>query len=239
MKRNGKCSAVLAAAAALGLAACGNAGSANTGRQSSSPTIARLANSGRSGRGGSSTTVPSTGNPTKLLNEWAACMRRHGDPDQADPTVDSSKVIHIAILPSVPGGLLGPNGRSGPGPVPGSYCQAFLLGAINALRGNQQFQPPSQTAQLKYAECMRANGVPDYPDPSGVGLQLHGGPGSDLDPNNPTFQQASRVCTKKTGVYAPGGGGPLPPGTVVSGPPGQPGVPSLIYIGNGPVDDGG
>jgi hypothetical protein len=37
-----------------------------------------------------------------LLNEWAACMRKHGDPDQADPTIDPSKVIHITILPSVP-----------------------------------------------------------------------------------------------------------------------------------------
>jgi hypothetical protein len=86
---------------------------------------------------------------------------------------------------------------------------------------------------------MRANGVPDYPDPSSGGLQLHNSPGSDLDPNNPTFVQAGKVCTMKTGVHAPGGGGPLPAGSVVSGPPGQPEMPALIYFGNGPVGSGG
>jgi hypothetical protein len=55
-------------------------------------------------------------------------------------------VIHITILPSVPGGLLGPNAQSGPGPVPGSYCKGLLLSAINALRGNQQLDPPSQAS---------------------------------------------------------------------------------------------
>ena len=35
------------------------------------------------------TTVP-VGSPTKLLDEWAVCMRSHGDPGQVDPTVDAS-----------------------------------------------------------------------------------------------------------------------------------------------------
>ncbi|MGA3149820.1 MAG: hypothetical protein ABSF33_20470, partial [Acidimicrobiales bacterium] len=105
----GRCSrqlAVLVAATAVGLAACGGSGAPTAGVGTSSPTVARLANpsgsnSGRA-RDGGSTTLPSTGNPTQLLNEWAACMRKHGDPDQADPTIDPSKVIHITILPSVP-----------------------------------------------------------------------------------------------------------------------------------------
>ncbi|HEY1652886.1 MAG TPA: hypothetical protein VGG09_13465 [Acidimicrobiales bacterium] len=158
-------------------------------------------------------------------------MRSHGDPDQADPTIDASKVIHITMSPSVPGGLTGPNGQSGSGPVPGSYCQTYLLDAINELlQGSQPYEPPSQAALVKYAECMRANGVPNYPDPSGGGFQLHGSQGSDLDPNNPTLQQAGKICTKKNGVDPLGGGGPLPPGTVVSGPPGQPGSPALLTV---------
>jgi hypothetical protein len=231
--------AIFVATAAIGLAACGGPSSPTAGVGTSSPTVASLANPGRSESDGSSTTAPSTGNPIHLLNEWAVCMRKHGDPDQAEPIIDASKLIHITILPSVPGGLLGPNSQSGPGPVPASYCQAFLLGAINALRGNQEFQPPSQAGLLKYAECMRANGVPDYPDPFGGGLQIHRSPEGDLDPNNPTFVQAGNICAKKTGVHVPSGGGPLPAGTVVSGPPGQPGTPDLIYFGNGPVGVGG
>ncbi len=137
------------------------------------------------------------------------------------------------FLLDISSGLLGPNGQSGPGPVPGSYCQAYLMGAITVLsQGGPQYQAPSQAALVKYAECMRANGVPDFPDP-GDGSPVHRS-GTDLDPNNPIHQQAAKICTKKTGVYAPGGGGPPPPGTVVSGPPGQPGVPNLITVGARP-----
>ena len=42
------------------------------------------------------TTLPK-GNPTQLLDEWATCMRSHGDPDQVDPTIDANKVIHITF----------------------------------------------------------------------------------------------------------------------------------------------
>ena len=48
---------------------------------------------------------------------------------------------------------------------------------------------------LAYARCVRSHGVSDFPDPSssgGVGITLHGGPGSDLNPNNPTFELTTR-----------------------------------------------
>jgi len=39
-----------------------------------------------------------------------------------------------------------------------------------------------------FARCMRANGVPSFPDPNGKPDQL--GPGSGFDPNAPAFQSA-------------------------------------------------
>ena len=30
------------------------------------------------------------GNATQLVDEWAACMRSHGDPNQADPIIDAT-----------------------------------------------------------------------------------------------------------------------------------------------------
>lgn len=214
--------ALAVATAAIGLTACG-------GGSPGSPRVASLGKH-TDHDSPSATTAQPTGDATALLNEWADCMRSHGDPSQADPTIDVNKVIHIAILPSVPGGLLGPNGQSGAGPVPGSYCATYLTGAINALQGDQQAGLPSQSELEKYAQCMRANGVPDFPDPGGA--QLSQVPGSDMNPRSPSFEQAGRVCTKKTGVSGPNGGGPLPPGTVVSGPPGQQGMPTLIAVGN-------
>jgi hypothetical protein len=52
---------------------------------------------------------------------------------------------------------------------------------------------------LAYSRCMRSHGVSDFPDPTavsggGVAFQINGGPGSDLDRNNPTFQAADQAC---------------------------------------------
>jgi hypothetical protein len=51
---------------------------------------------------------------------------------------------------------------------------------------------------LKYAECMRAHGVRNFPDPTqagnGVSLSVSGSVGSGLDPNSPQFQSAQRAC---------------------------------------------
>ena len=73
---------------------------------------------------------------------------------------------------------------------------------------------------------MRANGIPDFPDPTGGGLSIQVHPGSDLNPNNPTFQNASKLCAKKTGVPGFGGGTPQPgpiEATSGGGPQGGPG----------------
>jgi hypothetical protein len=221
--------AVLFVAAALTLAACSGG--------SSTPQVASLntspGTSTGTGVGATSTTQP-TGNPAQLLNKWAACMRKHGDPSQADPTIDANKVIHVVMLPSVPGGLMGSNGQSGSGP--GVYCSTYLTAAQAALQvGQPVHQASSQAQLLKYSECMRANGIPDFPDPGAGGLQIHGTPGSDLDPGNPVFQNAGKVCARKTGVYAPAAGGPLPAGTIMEGTPGGPQEPALItvQVGNG------
>ena len=44
---------------------------------------------------------------------------------------------------------------------------------------------------------MRANGVPNFPDPqflSGGRIAVKLAPGSGVDPNSPTFQAAARKC---------------------------------------------
>jgi hypothetical protein len=46
----------------------------------------------------------------------------------------------------------------------------------------------------KFAQCMRENGVPDFPDPTNGGIQLNAQAGTDIDPNSPEFQQARQAC---------------------------------------------
>jgi hypothetical protein len=198
--------AVLLAAAALALGACGGG--------PSSPGVANLGKSSSNNGSGSTTTVLSHVNPTQLLNEWAACMRSHGDPNQADPTIDANKDIDITWDPAIPGGYNGTNkggqGNSGPG----QYCRVYLTAAQTVLSGNRQHPRSDQATLLKYAECMRANGIADFPDPVNGTLTFDLGASGDLNPDNPAFQTASKLCAQRTGAQVPGAGGTPPPGVI-------------------------
>jgi hypothetical protein len=221
--------AALAAAAAIGLAGCGGSGS---------PHVASLGNSNGSGDPNTTTTLPK-GNPTQLLDEWTNCMRSHGDPDQVDPTIDANKDIHITFPANASGN--GPDVLGG-GTSSSNPCQAYLTAASTALRGGVPLQKPDPAKLEKFSQCMRANGIPDFPDPNGSGLSIQAHPGSDLNPNNPTFKNASKVCAKKAGVPILGGGTP-PPGAIEatsgSGPQGGPGGNGGAGTKSGAVVGGG
>lgn len=216
--------ALAVAAAAIGLAACGG---------SSSPHVASLNNAGGNKSGSTTTTLPK-GNPTQLLDEWAGCMRSHGDPGQVDPTVDANGVIHITYPASASG-----SGHAELGSGTNNPCSSYLTAASTALRGGQPLQKPDPAKLEKYSQCMRAHGIPDFPDPTSHGLSIHVQPGSDLNPQNPTFKNASKLCAKKVGIPALGSGTP-PRGSIEAtagnGPEGGPGGKSGgggVSVGNG------
>ena len=185
--------AVLVTGAAIGLAACSG---------SSSPHVASLAKN--TGHGPVSTTTMPAGSPTQILDEWAACMRSHGDPNQIDPTVDATKVIQITL--GWAGGLRGANGA----------CGSYLSAAETALGGDASSASSDQSTALKFAQCMRANRVPDYPDPTGNdnSQTIHASNGSDLNPANPTYQAAATLCASKTGYQSKFSNGAPQPGSI-------------------------
>jgi hypothetical protein len=218
----------VAMVASMSLAACGG---------SSSPHVASLGNSSGNGSDSTTTTLPK-GNPTQLLDEWASCMRSNGDPNQVDPTIDANKVIHITFPPGANG-----NGPVSIGKGSNNPCQAYLTAASTALRGGKPFQKPDPAKLEKFSQCMRANGIPDFPDPNGQGLQIQSHPGSDLNPNNPTFQNASKKCAQKAGVPGLGGGAAGQAGAIEAtgsgGPRGGPGGNGGSGAGSGAVIAGG
>lgn len=90
--------AVLVAVAALALAACSGA--------SATPQVASLGTSSGPGDstapasgGATSRSNPASlpGNVTSLLNQWAACERSNGNPNQIDPTVNANGVIWVIV----------------------------------------------------------------------------------------------------------------------------------------------
>jgi len=112
--------------------------------------------------------------------KFSACMRSHGVGDFPDPTLGSN-------------GL--PSFRSSESRPPPAYrgaqkvCRKDLpsLG-LNTPAG----RATAAAAALKYATCMRSNGVPNFPDPNRQGiLAIQVG---NVEASSPAFQQAETAC---------------------------------------------
>lgn len=213
--------AVLVAAAALGVAACGG-GSAGT------PGVASLANGSTSGTsGGSNAAAAPKGNATALVDEWAACERSHGDVNQADPVIDIHDVINITVPKrAVPAG--DPHNATG-------ACSQYLVAAQVALRKADPVQDPlgvtNQAVIVKYVSCMRANGVPNYPYPQGSKTTFHE---SGVDPNSPSVVRVSDLCGTKLHLPTWWVNGWGPPGDIVVTMAGAPATPpACFYAKNG------
>lgn len=150
------------------------------------PALLLTAACGTTGTSGSSPTAGSTA-PSTLA--YAQCMRAHGITDFPDPGSD---------------GELSLNAAPGTDLDPGNPTYQAADAACTALLPPKQ-APPSglAAANLKYAQCMRAHGVSDFPDPKPDGsLQVQAAPGTDLDPRNPAYKAADGACKQ----YQPNGG---------------------------------
>lgn len=201
--------AVLMAGTTIGLAACGGAstpGVASLPASTSTPdsttatgaphsTTATGAPHSTTATGASrSTTALGKRNPTRLVDEWATCMHSHGDPNQADPTIDAYGVINVTI-PSSAAPSLSAEVHAGADP-----CDRYMAAAQSALRAaNPVAPPPDQAEQLKYVNCMRANGVPQYPYPQGNRTDFNG---TGVDPNSPAVMKVNELCGRKLNLPA-------------------------------------
>ena len=70
----------------------------------------------------------------------------------------------------------------------------------------------NQGDQLKYVDCMRANGVPNYPYPQGNSTDFQG---TGVDPTSPSVENVNKLCGKRIGAPAWWIAGTGPPGDVV------------------------
>ena len=132
---------------------------------------------------------------------FSRCMRAHGITAFPDPNGQ---------------GNLGVNAGPGTGLDPNSPQFKAANNACKSLMPATPMNPAQQASMragnLRYAQCMRAHGIADFPDPNSQGaLQIQATPGSDLDPNNPRFQAANSACQhfqvgKGGGNFIIGGG---------------------------------
>ena len=80
-------------------------------------------------------------------------------------------------------------------------CGVMLTACGSSGKSSTGSSSSRESAAIKFSDCMRSHGVPNFPDPGpGGGIQI--GSGSGIDPQSPAFQSAQNACSK----YMPGGG---------------------------------
>jgi hypothetical protein len=173
---------------------------AGCGGKSAAPSVANLTNAGTT----TTTTTPSArsngsiprnagfggGNVAIQMSpqngaKYSACMRKNGVPNFPDPNAQGE----IAIGPSS-------------GVDPGSPKFQSATQTCRKLLPNGGKPSPAQIAKaqqaaLNFSKCMRAHGLPDFPDPTfstggGIGIKIQATGG--LNPNDPAFQKAQQAC---------------------------------------------
>jgi hypothetical protein len=113
---------------------------------------------------------------------FARCMRSHGVPDFPDPDIN--------------GHLLNVHIHESQGTVESAQtaCQHLLPGSEGTAAQQQQ----KVDMILAFAQCMRAHGLPDFPDPRGGSIDL-----SHVDVHSPQFLSADRACQQAAAHAAP------------------------------------
>ena len=119
---------------------------------------------------------------------YARCMRAHGITNFPDPDSNGNLALDAG-----PGTGIDPN--SPQYKAADRACKP-LLPAGNAAQAAQ-----NRPALLRYARCMRAHGLSDFPDPSpggGIQIQQNATPSSALNPNSPIYKAADSACKHYT-----------------------------------------
>jgi hypothetical protein len=153
-----------------------------------SPGVARGGSTGAStGRAA----VPMGG--PKSAVAYAACMRSHGVPGFPDPGSNGRFSLGSSIDPSSPQFEAAQKACQSLLPTGGSSF------ATQAASGT--ISPEKQAQLLRFARCMRAHGVPNFPDPTSQGIALS----PSVDPKSPQFQAATQACRELAPALGQGG----------------------------------
>jgi hypothetical protein len=140
----------------------------------------------------------------------AQCMRGHGVPDFPDP--DASGDYTLTSTGSIVGaGGVSVDINSSQAQAAYGDCRHLLpdgpsISQLEQLeQQEQQRQEQALPETLKYSQCMRSHGVPNFPSPGQGDQSPAAGNNAPINPNSPQFQAASAACQHL-----------LPPGAHVS-----------------------
>jgi hypothetical protein len=137
------------------------------------------------------------------MESYSSCMRSHGIPDFPDPTSGPNGGSGFQIKGG-PGSDLDPN--SVQFEAADKTCKPLLPDGGVA----HQLTPAQQQKFLEWAACIRAHGMPSFPDPvfsnGGVQIRIAAPPGAAGGSGPPPqLQAAQAACKSKLPGGGPGG----------------------------------
>lgn len=144
---------------------------------------------GSSGGGAKSAASRHTYTPVR----FAKCMRAHGVTSFPDPSSDSG-----AEVSTTPDGGASINGQE-VNPHTWKSAEHTCLTKLPFAKPSQKELAQEVKQQLTMSKCIRAHGVPNYPDPVvRKGQMVVPNTPADSNPNSPAFQGALTACSKST-----------------------------------------
>jgi len=154
-------------------------------------TIAACGSS-RPGSTGDASTGPASSNPAALAA--SQCMRAHGIANFPDPT-QSPGGEGLSVTKTPGNATVTVAGIPFSGPAFTAAAQACKFGP--GARRHGAVPESTKVKELAFARCMRAHGVPNFPDPkfpAGGGIERPELPGLNL--SAPAVQQAVVTCNR-------------------------------------------
>jgi predicted amidohydrolase YtcJ len=131
--------------------------------------------------GGSAAPVSANQTAYQKAVAFSVCMRAHGEPGFPDPQPNGNLLIN-GPKDHLNGALMNSAQKA---------CQ-HLMPKIKPMTAAQQQKLTAQA--LKFVTCMRAHGLPTFPDPTinsqGIELQIPSG----VAPNSPVLRNAQQAC---------------------------------------------
>ena len=129
---------------------------------------------------------------------YAQCIRAHGIPDYPDPNSKGQFIAQNGTsLPNVSAAVTAAADRA---------CQKLIPPAMaQGPPSGSQGQGSSTSNEVKFSECMRSHGEPNFPDPASNGsFTLPPG----MDAESPQFQNAQKACQSLMPMNPSGGSAP-------------------------------
>ena len=173
---------IVAAGFALLAAACGGSAGSHVAQLGSTTTQGRSSSNSSAASGQQNGAVA-----------FAGCMRSNGVPNWPDP--NSSGVFDKSKLTSQQLG------------ASSSRVQAAQSACSHLLPNGGSGPTPAQVQQiraqaLRFSQCVRAHGVPNFPDPDSSG-RIPDPASAGIDQGSPKFEAANQACRAYRPPYMP------------------------------------